>query len=262
MRLLYRLLIALTLAVSTAAADDTRLEIIEVKHRPAAEIGYAIHSLLGSEEGISWYGNHLIVRARPATLEQVRVLLVDLDRPAKSLRVEVRWGDTGDGSATEWQVLDSAGVGTTSRVEPRIERRITTRRETRIQSVRVIEGQAALIRQGTAVPYPEVVVVRSGEIAAAGLAWRDVDSGFAVRPSVLGERIRLAIEPVHARESPEGGGRILTAGASTVMEVESGEWMEIGGASTDRDERGTRILGATRDRSRDNSRVFVRVTVE
>lgn len=261
MKLLRLCLLSWALVITVAAADDTELEVIAVEHRPAAEIGDALRPLLGADEALSWHGQQLLVRARPATLAQVRALLADLDRPARNLRIEVRWGDADDNTAAEWQVLDQTQPRAAQRVEPRIERRAATRRETRTQFVRVIEGQTALIRQGTAIAYPEVIVLQGG-IAAAGLAWHDVDSGFAVRPSVLGEHIRITIEPIQSRESQEDGGRFLTSGASTVLEVRAGEWVEIGGAATERHERGTRILGATRDHRQDDRRIFVRVTVE
>ena len=251
------LLTTLLLLSSALHADDTELEVIHLTHRPASEISRVIHPLLSPEEGISWYGNQLIVRARPGTIDAIRRLVSEIDLPLRSLRIEVMWGEAGGDSRRDVG-LPEGPLSTADRPEVRMERRITTRRESRTQVIRVIEGETALIRRGTSVAWPELLLLRNGELAAAGIVWKDIDSGFTVRPTLLGERVRLEIEAIHDTEDPAGGGRILTRGAQTVVTVEPGEWVEIGGSTEERHAGGRRILGATRTEGSEEGRLFVR----
>lgn len=236
------LLAAAVLLLSlTAEANEITIGTIELSHRSASALIETIRPLLKDDEAVSQDRSLLILRARPSTIESIRALVAGIDTPLQRLRIEVRWGDAVDDRTTH---------------------RITTRRDELTHAIRVIEGEGALIHAGSARLWPDIVLMRDGEVAAAGFSWKEIGSGFYVLPAPVGDRIRLEIEPVREVESRDGIGKIVTGAARTVVEVDPGEWVEIGAVTAEREVEGRRIIATTRDRREEGSRIFVRVSVD
>ncbi|HSP01441.1 MAG TPA: hypothetical protein VLN90_08280 [Thioalkalivibrio sp.] len=255
----YLLLLPLLLWSGVVAAetdDKVPIEIIELQHRSANELMPHIQPLLGPRDALTGTGYRLIVRTSPGRLNRIREVVTQLDQAIRELRLSVR---VSDDTRQDERRLDPAGeIDSQGRV---VQRYTTTRRGSE-QWVRVQDGQQAHIREGDIIPMG-VVALRPDGSMVGGVDYQGLDRGFVVTPQLMPDgHVRLHIVQLAERESRTGGGRIETRALETVVTVQSGEWVELGGTlgrSTGNDQR---IIGTRRTRDREAGHVLVKVDVQ
>jgi type II secretory pathway component GspD/PulD (secretin) len=212
--------------------------------------------MLDEGAAISGTGTVLIVRSSEENLAEIGKLIEQLDHAPAQLLIQVEQGGTRQGQRS------GIGVGGDSETHQAEARIYSTRREEtdRIgQQLRVMEGQWATIRTGQAVP--QVVQRRRparGQVEQR-IEYREVTSGFEVRPRLNGERVTLDIRPFRANLAPSGGGVIEQQEIITTVSGRLGEWLEIGGgtARREQDNRGTVYATAERDQQSRSVRLKV-----
>jgi type II secretory pathway component GspD/PulD (secretin) len=266
-QVLSRLLVVLALCMAVAqaahAAQAAAIEVIELRHRTAAEMIPLLEPLLGPDEVLTGTGMRLVLRSGPTTLREMRRILETLDVAPVNLVISVRRGALGGSSELDLDVQGRAGsvvIGDGSGT--RVIRRQTADRDSSVQTLRVLEGQTALIRTGESVPtaQPGLIVWPRGGVVTSGVEFRDVERGFLVRPRVGGDdRVRLEITQVHERASRAVGGQIDFQQVDTVLVGRFGEWIRIAGVGERRDASGQRILGASRAQREEQMDIHVRV---
>lgn len=262
--LLHTLLLSLMLSLAAAQADPRdSIEVIDLQHRSADEIIPLIEPMLGPGDVLTGAGMRLILRSGPETLTQVRQILESVDAAPANLLISVRRGALGGSLEREAQVQGRVGrviIGDGSGT--RIIRRQTTERDASVQTLRVLEGQTALIRAGESVPRVQQgpVVLPGGGLVGPEIEYRDIERGFLVRPSIAGDdRVRLEIQQVHEREARGGGGRTEFQQVDTVLSGRLGEWIRVTGVEERRDLSGQRILGSRREQVDGGLDIHVRV---
>jgi len=253
-----RVLTALLLVSLSLCVAASELQTFALKHRPATEIIPILQPMLGEDTAITGTGYLLIVRSNKEGLAEIARLLEQLDRAPQQLLITVEQDGAGQTARS------GIGVSGNSR-EPRVETRLYNSRRDGAESIgqqlRVMEGQWATIRAGSAVPQ----VVQRYPPSGAGtqleqhIEYRDVESGFEVRPRIHGEQVIVDIRPFRARQTAGGGGVIEQQSLSTTVSGPLGQWLEIGGAvqSASHNEHG--ILYSTTGRDRENHTVRLKV---
>jgi type II secretory pathway component GspD/PulD (secretin) len=261
-----RLVVVLALALCMAVAQAVQAastEVIELRHRTAAEMIPLLEPLLGPDDVLTGTGMRLVLRSGPTTLGEIRRILETLDAAPADLVISVRRGALGVGSELGLDVQGRAGpvvIGDGSGT--RVIQRQTAARDSSVQTLRVLEGQTALIRTGESVPtaQPGLIVWPRGDVITSGVEYRDVERGFLVRPWVGGDdRVRLEISQVHEQASRAGGGRIEFQQVDTVIVGGLGEWIRIAGVGEQRDASGQRTLGTSRTQREVETDIHVRV---
>ncbi|MFO8152980.1 hypothetical protein [Thioalkalivibrio sp.] len=262
--LLHTLVLSLMLGLAAVQAQPrASIEVIDLQHRSADEIIPLIEPLLGPEDALTGTGMRLILRSGPETLAQVRQVLESVDAAPANLLISVRRGALGGALEQEAQVQGRVGrviIGDGSGT--RIISRRTTERDASVQTLRVLEGQTALIRAGESVPRVQQgpVVLPGGGLVGPEIEYRELERGFLVRPSIAGgDRVRLEIQQVHERDARGGGGRTEFQQVDTVLSGRLGEWIPIAAAGERRDLSGQRILGTRREQGDGELDIHVRV---
>jgi type II secretory pathway component HofQ len=237
--LLLALLLATVGSTAIAAAGD-RLEIIELRNRPAEEVIPLVRPLLQPQDALTGTGYQLIIRATPERIREVRELVDALDQAQKNLLVTVSAGRAED--------LRDREIGASGRIENErgsvtlgdtdeeglhgtLRERSTRNQATRASSLRVLEGQSAFIRTGGDVPYITTAAIITGNrvITSSGVEYRRVETGFYVTPRISGDRVYLHIRPV--QQSLQSDQTIATQEAETTISGPVGEWITIGGVT-------------------------------
>lgn len=209
-----------------ALAGDDPLQIIELRSRLPEELIPLLAPIAGPDGTLVAAGNALLVRASPARIMDIRRALAELDRPARSLLIQVRQGSSRessgaaigarvDASRGSGEVIASAGRGQTQRDLG--------------QEVRALDGHPAFIAIGRDQPilYQELESGPGGARLRQGQSYRRAESGFTVTPRVLGEQVTLDIETRSA--SPSARGAFETQAAGGRVQGRLGEWITIGG---------------------------------
>jgi hypothetical protein len=111
--------------------------------------------------------------------------------------------------------------------------------------ITVLDGQRAFIRVGQSVPYTQQWVGFSQRYPRAFSSFsttqfRDISTGFALRPRYIGQQIEVEITPRIA--SLNASGFIDFEELSTVVRVVPGKWLDIGGVMQSKDEVSRAIL--------------------
>ena len=83
-------IIGLFIAPSIVAADQTILEVIQLKHRTTNEIIPLIDQFLDKQGALSGMQGKLIIRTTPENLREIKQLLNEIDNAPRRLMITVK----------------------------------------------------------------------------------------------------------------------------------------------------------------------------
>lgn len=254
--LLAALLFALTGIASVSRAES--LEVIQLQHRLAEDLLPILQPLLPPGSVLTGTGDVLLVRTDPATLDQLRATVAQLDRAPRQLLISVGQASGVDAAGTS---VRGSGTVSSGDVQVGINRppqdtagaQVAVRSGSNsdslrnVSSVRALEGFETYISVGQSRPYTSTSVISGGgwrtPTVVQTTGFQDVQSGFFATPRVSGDRVTLVISSQQQRLT--GGGRqppVATASATTTVSGRLGEWIEIGGSSSQSDGRSSGLV--------------------
>jgi type II secretory pathway component GspD/PulD (secretin) len=263
-------------------AEPLELEVITLKYRTAQDVLPIVQPFVNQAGGtVSGMQNQLIVRTTSANLAELRQILIALDSPPRRLMVTVKQ-DAGLSASQRSAVLSgTTSVGKVQVIVPpgsRDSRGLIIERqrdgnsvraqlqssesrdnENSVQRLQVLEGNEAFIRVGQSVPVPQETIIQTpqGTQVIQNVQFRDIDTGFYVRPRLSGEQVTLEVSP--QRESPGSGGSVSTQRVSSVVSGRLGEWIEVGGIVQSRMQQNLGIASSDSERNNDQRSIYVKV---
>jgi len=283
-----------------AFAQELVLEVIQLKYRTADQVIPILQPLVPRPGTLSGMQSSLIVRTTRSNLADIQKVLASIDRAPRRLMITVR--QDADRSSDGQGVAVSGSVGTggarvtvpgsrdprgltvegrqgDDRLRAQVYGTQSLENDRTAQQVQVLEGSEALIRVGVSVPVSSRSVARGYagglpvEQAVDTVEYRDVLTGFVVRPRVAGNVVTLDIAPQRdtlARGTgsfgvQRGGTVYGQAPAVDVQRVATtvsgtlGEWIEIGGVVSGRAIEETGTVYRTTQAGSDNRRVLIKV---
>lgn len=281
---LHGLLLLLVLSAAAQAAD-TELRTYALHNRSAQELIPVLRPMLDPRGAISGTGYTLIVRSTPDNLEEIGQLVEELDVAPTSLVISVRQGISRDeleqggelsgriqGGGASVGVGSEGGAGDGADVElndgashgrVRVYRTERGSDEEVNQRVQVLEGQWARIQVGQQIPLPQRSVTQSpgGISVQESIEYKDVSSGFEVRPRVNDDRVTVDIRPYRNRPAATGGGVIESQQILTTVSGRLGQWLELGGVVEQSHGSRGGIVHSTRDAGHEENRTYIKIEV-
>ncbi|MBI3529487.1 MAG: hypothetical protein HY067_16165 [Betaproteobacteria bacterium] len=268
--------------LATAQAQQTVLEVIDLKYRSAEQIVPMLKPLLAPGGTISALQNRVIVRTTPQNLAELRKVLDAVDTMPKRLAISVRQEAAGTGLASEAEVSGSIGTdsawvtapgsrskqGATAEVRKgdnvaraRVLSSQSAATDRGVQTVQVLEGNEALIRIGQSVPIRSRSVIQTpqGAQISESVEYRDADTGFRVRPRVNGDRVTLEISSRRDTVADQNSQTFNVQRVDTVVSGRLGEWMEIGGVDQSRVQTDGGTISRRSANVSDDRKVFLKV---
>ena len=127
----------------------------------------------------------------------------------------------------------------------------------------VLDGQRAFIKIGQIVPFTQewVTITRRYIQIDRTTDWREITTGFAVRPRTIGRpennQIELEITPRIAKINSQGF--VDFEDLKTIIHVKLGDWVDIGGTMQQNDDVSRRMLGIQNSASVKISNLIVKV---
>ena len=127
----------------------------------------------------------------------------------------------------------------------------------------VLDGQRAFIKIGQIVPFTQewVTITRRYIQIDRTTDWREITTGFAVRPRTIGRpennQIELEITPRIAKINSQGF--VDFEDLKTIIHVKLGDWVDIGGTMQQNDEVSRKILGVQNSARQQKSSLSVKV---
>lgn len=267
---------------ATALAQQTVLEVIDLKYRNAEQIVPILKPLLAPGGTISALQNRVIVRTTPQNLAELRKVLDAVDTVPKRLVISVRQEAAGTALATEAEVAGSIGKdgarvtvpgsgskqGATAQVrsgdnvaQARVFSSQSAATNRGVQTVQVLEGNEAFISTGKSVPVPSgnVILTPLSVQLSESVEYRDAVTGFRVRPRVNGDRVMLEISSRRDTVADRNTGTFEVQRIDTVISGRLGEWMEIGGVDQSHVQTDGSTISRRSRNIADDRKVFVKV---
>jgi len=214
-----RLLALLLVAASGVAA--AAVSVVELGHRPAAELLPALDAAAGDEVTLAADGNRIILRGEPGAIAELRGVIAELDRPAASLRITLR---RRTGSVGE-RIGVGAGAG-----ERRAEITSTERerREGARRTVRTVDGTAARLETGRRLPVREWFggLHADGAFYGERLGYIQAPDILHVTPRLRGDQVtvEVAVDRLEIGGAREPGERRRLL---TTVRGALGEWLPL-----------------------------------
>ena len=233
----------MTLWLGLAGAQE--LQVIELRHRLADDVIAALQPLVEPGGVLTGMDTVLFVRTSPANLEQIRQAVAMLDRRPRQLLVTVGQGTV----ATDAQAAarGSARIGS-GNLQVGVNRppagesgaAVQVRQGTQraelhnVSSIRTLEGTETFIAVGQSAPLTTTQVTpgreRPGVVQTT--AYHDASTGFYATARLSGDHVTLQLSPRQQRLGGPGTERsVATAGVTTQVGGQLGEWIQVGGSS-------------------------------
>jgi len=250
-------------------------EVVQIRivHRDANDMLTIVQPLISQYGFISadTASNSLIMIDQPANVRRVQQLVSQIDQPVPQLKIRVQYGrqetNTDQSVATRGKIeVGDATVAVGNQKKEGIDVELSAdesqRQDQGEYTVIVRSGSTAYISSGYDVPYPERwarLSHKHGHIQRA-VSFKKVDTGYDVRPVLMGNNVQIEITPHISYLSPRGLRQpIRFAEAATRLNVPLDQWVEIAGTSASTQEINRQILGGGRASS--DSQLSMRLMV-
>ncbi|HEY6280732.1 MAG TPA: secretin N-terminal domain-containing protein [Burkholderiales bacterium] len=263
-------------------AEQLELEVITLKYRTAQDVLPIVQPFVNQAGGtVTGTQNRLIVRTTHANLAEVRQILAGIDTLPRRLMVTVKQDAGLSAIQRSAELSGNAAVGKAQVIVPptgRAGRGLVVERqqggnsvrtqvqssesrvnENNVQQLQVLEGSEAFISAGQSVPVPQQTIIQTpqGTQVVQNTEYRDVATGFYVKPRVFGEQVTLEVSPQRERIGPDG--RVDTQRVATTVSGRLGEWMELGGIDQSRAQQNSGIASRDSEHNTDQRRIYIKV---
>lgn len=265
-----------------AIAQQTVLEVIELRARRADDVIPVLRPLLAPGGTISGMQNKLIVRTTPANLAELRKVLDTIDAAPKRLAISVRQEDSATREGSEVEISGSVGsdrarasvpgTGTTGggtvqggsgddALRARVQGTRTDGSGTNVQTVLVLAGNAAFIRLGESVPVRSHTTISTpqGVREVESVEYRNVDTGFYATPRVSGEQVTIQLSARRDAVLDRDTGAARIQRVDSVVSGRLGEWIEVGSIVEDASHTETGTISRRTTSSIDRRRTYIKV---
>ncbi len=268
-KLLFTLLLFSFSLFATITSAGTEFKIFTLQHRFASDLLPLVDPMVGADGTASGIDNQLIIRAQPERMREIEALVSQMDAARVNRKISV---STSNQIQSQQERTEASGkvkigrviVGNDNRARPNtgnidIERNTSNTQQNSNQFINVLDGERAFIRVGQLVPFNQewVTMTRRYIQVDRFTDWREVTTGFAVRPRMLGNEVELEITPRIARMDNQGF--IDFEELTTVIRTPLGSWVDIGGTMLQNDEVSRKILGIQNSSSQQKSSLSVKV---
>lgn len=236
------------------ASAQTEFKIITLQHRFAQDLLPVVQPMVGEGGTASAINNQLLVRATPERMVAIEQAVAALDVSRKNVRITISHDDMQQAR------LDRLGISGRVRsgdvrmgvgeVQPGmrdgaqldVDRGQTSMSQRGSEFVTVLDGERAFIRVGQSVPYTQQWALFTQRYLSIQQTteFRDITTGFAVRPRYIGDQLELEIAPRIARFN--NSGFIDFEELATTVRVTPGQWFDLGGTMKSKDEVSRAIL--------------------
>ncbi len=232
MRRVWLVLVWAVVMVLPLGAQELEVRVFQLFNRPAEATVEPVRMVLSPAGTVvpDPRTQTLIVRDDSEALLRVGDLLRHLDVPAPLIRVTVGFngstGQSGQGAGVAWDPARDrllAGAGA------RQAGVLTTGR----QDLLVMSGEEArlVLARDLVEVRPYWTLARDRGLIPPGVVFRQVSTGFVVRPRAVGEQITVEVVPWFSYLGPDGPGDVRFTEAATTLRVPDGQTVELAGTS-------------------------------
>lgn len=221
-----------------AFAEESIIEVIPVYNRPASEIQPLLSPLLEGTDQVRADGSNLLVKTTPERLANIQDFVKQLDARQNNFMITVVQSRQTTAAELNAALRARLAIDNNRPANSQIEMmghiyqtQDNDTNESK-QMLRTMEGQAAYIKTGKIVPLQNTQIYQNS-YGGVGISttnqMQEASTGFMVTPRLSGQQVTLDVAPWS--DNVNNQGYIETQGAQTVLRVNLGEWVELGGVN-------------------------------
>jgi hypothetical protein len=269
MLVIFNLMFLSLISFSLITHAETIFKIITLQHRFASDLLPTISPMVGVDGTATGMQNQLILRASPERMHDIEAIVESLDVARVNRRItvsninsiETQQNRTeASGTIRKSNVTisnDRRAIPNSGRVD--IERNTSNTYRNSNQFINVLDGERAYISNGQIVPFTQewISLTRHYVQIERFTDWREITTGFAVRPRTIGNQIELEITPRISRLNNQGF--IDFESLTTTIRVGLGDWVNISGTMQNNDEISRKILSLQSTSNNKNSNINIKV---
>ncbi len=266
-------LLLLLLFVSINAIAEADFKIFTLQHVFASDLLPIIEPMVGVDGAANGMNNQLIVRANPERMREIELIITKLDMTKVNRKITVKSSNNLQTQQERTEATGAVKVGkatvsndtrarpNSSRVE--VERNSSNASQNSNQFISVLDGERAFIKVGQIVPFTQdwVTITQRYIQIDRTIDWREITTGFAVRPRTVGnpncQQVELEITPRIAKFN--GQGFIDFEELTTTLRVNLGDWVDISGSVQANDDVSRKILVLQNSASLQKSNLVIKV---
>lgn len=258
-------IVSMAILACCVHAATNEFKIITLKHRLAADLLPSIQVVIGAEGTASALNENLLIRTTPGHMAEVEQLISALDTPQQNLRITVSYGKSQQQSNQATDVNADVRVTRSRKTQIGAGANIelgdsnTNTQFSQQSYLNVLDGMPAYIRVGQSVAFTQQwqVLTQQYSLTQTSQQFVDISTGFSVRPHKIGNRVSLEVVPRFA--SLNNAGFVDFDTLSTVVNVELGQWFDLGGVMQSRDEVSRAILSNRNQTSQETTDLRIKV---
>jgi hypothetical protein len=248
---------------------ETEFKIITLQHQFADNLLPIIAPMVGVDGTATGIQNQLILRASPDRMREIQATVQQLDIAKVNRRITINTSNNSQSQLNRSEVrgkinIDNITIGNNRNANANsgtiiLERNRNNSESNSSQFLNVLDGERAFIQIGKIVPFTQdwVNITRRYVQIERVTDWRNITTGFAVRPRTLGNQVELEITPRIA--SLNNQGIVDFEELSTILRISLNEWVDIGGTMQNNDDISRQILGLQNSTSSQHSSLMVKV---
>lgn len=248
---------------------ETEFKIITLQHQFAENLLPIISPMVGADGTATGMRNQLILRASPERMRDIEAAVQQLDIARVNRRITINSSNQSQSQLNHTEARGRVNIDNITIRNDRhartnsgniiVERNRNNAQKNSSQFLNVLDGERAFIQVGQSIPFTQdwVTIARRYVQIERTTGWREVATGFAVRPRTIGNQIELEITPRIANLNNQGA--IDFEELSTTLRVSLNEWVDIGGTMQNRDEISRKILGLQNSASHQHSSLMIKV---
>lgn len=257
------------ISFSLIAHAEIEFKIITLQHRFASDLLPTISPMVGADGTATGMQNQLILRASPERMRDIEAIVESLDITRVNRRITVSNSNLIESQQNRTEASGTIRRGNVTisndrRAPPNIgridiERNTSSTYRNSNQFINVLDGERAYISNGQIVPFTQewISLTRRYVQIERFTDWREVTTGFAVRPRAIGNQVELEITPRISRLNNQGF--IDFESLTTTIRIGLGDWVNIGGTMQNNDEISRKILGLQSASNSQNSNINIKV---
>ncbi len=257
------------MSLSFSAPAETALQVITLQHRFADDLLHTIIPMVGIDGTATGMRNQLILRVAPDRMRDIEMVILQLDVARVNRRITINTSSNSQKQFNRTEANGKIKIGnvtisndkqtTANTANVEFERQHSSQNNSSNQLLNVLDGERAFIRVGKIVSFTQEWVTMARRYIQLDLItdWREVSTGFAVRPRTIGNQVELEVTPRIASLNSQG--YIDFEELSLVLHVSLGEWVDIGGSMQNHDDVSRRIFGRQSSSLSQSSNLMIRV---
>jgi type II secretory pathway component GspD/PulD (secretin) len=269
--IIYCCLIFISLCSPMRVFAATEFKIITLQHRFAEDILPAILPLIGNEGTASAMQNNLIIRTSPANMAEIEQIITTLDTARQNLKITINRNKSLSFNGNAAEVSGRKRIGNTT-IETTNSRRIirngvalnienqqSKSNISNTQFIQVMDGRDAFISVGQSIPFTSEWINLTQRYLSVQRTTEfiDIDTGFAVRPRIIGDLIELEVTPRFSQMNQSGNIDFETL--TTTIRAQRGEWVDLGEIMQQKDEVSRAIFNWNNNNQSSNSQLLIKV---